>query len=822
MLKNAMESSASEIKNKNSFDGRLPEDTRQNLAEFCTKNSVSAFSEALAELLTLMEWHNEKKSPEVHETAIYNALLHLEKAVNQSSAWELYGNDYDGPLINITTFEMNLMEQTVSMYIMNILNENAPPVLFFPLTDLCNPDVIVKWRILEKIASIKVTAEETVYKRKLLHCIDQRIQCEVKNWLTKELEKLKLSGKSTVLKDTETLTKVVKDLKSCVTMAIDVTASEGTLFEDTGVCYFESVSQAVDEKLYPICQEVMESMDVYQQCHQSFHVNMRDSCASSHALYLQLKKLVHFLKFPQKSPKPLKLEDYNSVFAKVFVNLLQVLQSECHNRIKRAIEAEAKDTGANEEKILSSSVIALNCICTVIDEWKHMEMEDEDLQIAFLVKVADIVCDGAKIFAEALEHKLEVSKLQLKDVELTRKACILVNSVEHIRKYLQNIPQKMQWTERLDTIHAEPSSASLKEQVLRILNLIHQSMDSHLEQIRSRILKEIVSRVQRQCDKLRCSWLEGTTTNQSFDKYMNYLDEQMESLHEFLQEDLYPTFLSYFWSSLMMCIQNEFQEGQPPEYAKTIKQNIQDLKEYFLHINIEEWDVHRRLSQQIMDLLELNSKTTFELQLDYYSQIAESIVSPVEYLGHIAFQAGYKVTEADVIDLYINVQKGQRLPARKLEMSELIVKVELCPNTLFPNQLPLKSSPVTEDLDNPVFNELFQFFHLPSDVLSVKGVVIQVRVLNQDNSYSAEAVLLLNQVQNMSGFTSVEFLPVYLMPLRKFDMSHISYQVLESRSRWDKAAKQFISSRLKSDKSQKKFFPCIPGKNMMCNFASNN
>lgn len=56
----------------------------------------------------------------------------------------------------------------------------------------------------------------------------------------------------------------------------------------------------------------------------------------------------------------------------------------------------------------------------------------------------------------------------------------------------------------------------------------------------------------------------------------------------------------------------------------------------------------------------------------------------------------------------VAVQKGQRLPARKLEMSRLTVKVELCPGTLFPSYVPLKTSPVTEDLDNPEFNECFQ------------------------------------------------------------------------------------------------------------------
>lgn len=50
--------------------------------------------------------YNEKQVPEIQETAIYNSLLRLEKAANNTSSWELYGGEYDGPLFNLTTFEV--------------------------------------------------------------------------------------------------------------------------------------------------------------------------------------------------------------------------------------------------------------------------------------------------------------------------------------------------------------------------------------------------------------------------------------------------------------------------------------------------------------------------------------------------------------------------------------------------------------------------------------------------------------------------------------------------------------------------------------------
>ncbi|XP_055932197.1 uncharacterized protein LOC129962486 [Argiope bruennichi] len=812
-----MESSAAETKRKNSFNGTLQEEAANHLTEFAEKNQITSFSQALAELLTLLEWHNEQKTPEMQESSVYNSLLRVEKAANNTSTWELCGQDCNGPLISVSTYEMNMLEQTVSMYLVDVLSKDRSKILFFPLTEVFQSDILLKWRIFEKIASIKITPYQTIYKHKLTESIRMRIQDEIGDWLETEFSKLKLSGKTTVLKDAEILTKILKDLKSHIDAAAEVVSIESSLFKETSCCYFDCLSKVLDEKLHPVCLQVMKSMDVYQEYHKTFHVNLRDSCALSHALYLQVKNLVHDLRLQKKLPQSWKLEDYNSMFVKFFMNLLQVLKLECHSRIKRAVEAEMKDSVHTEEKILSSSVIVLNCFCTVIDEWKHMEIEDEDLQVAFLIKIADIVCDGAKIYAEVLDERLTKETQNSLKSEVYKKACILANSVEHVRAYLEDLSHQMQWKESLHKLNEESPDTSFNDQVLRILNLIHQSMDSHLRSITAKCLNMAASNVQSQCEKPLSVWIQATNLQQGYDRFLCHLNEYMETSHDVLKEDLFSRFLSLLWCSILMYIQKEFQEGQPPDYAITLKDNIQNLMDYFLHIKMEDTESSKPILRQIMSVIDLNSKSTVDLQLDYYSQIAESLVSPVEYLGHIAFQAGYKQMTDDTVDLYINVQKGQRLPARKFEMNELYVKLTLCPSSLFPNQVPLKSTSVTEDLDNPFFNQFFQFSNLPLDVLNMKGSVVQVLVVNQDKSFSAEAVLLLKLVQNMRGFTSLEFLPVYLMPLKKFDMSQISYQVLETRSRWDKNAKLFINSRNKIGKSPKTLLSCLPGKNT-CSF----
>lgn len=364
MLKSAMETSAEEAaKYKNGFDGNLLEDDARNLLEYCERSQVPLVSQALAELLTCLERNNEKKAPEVRETAIYNTLVRLEKAVDSTSTWELCDLEYHGPLFNLTSFEEKMIEQQMSLYLEDLLVKNCSQTLFFPLTDFYSSDAIVKWRILEKIVTIKLFAVKPEYKQKLKLQLSERLKKEVNDWLMREIEKLKLTGTSSILKDTEAVSKILRDLRSQVTTAIDVITSE-TLFDESGCKYFEVLAETVDEMLFPVCVQVMEVMDIYQARHRDFVVNMRDSCALSHALYLQLKKLTNLLIAQGKTERHLKLHDYTCIFSKFFTNLLQVMKIECHNRIKRAVQAEMKDSVHFEEQILSSSVIVLNCMCT--------------------------------------------------------------------------------------------------------------------------------------------------------------------------------------------------------------------------------------------------------------------------------------------------------------------------------------------------------------------------------------------------------------------------------------------------------------------------
>ncbi|GIY89900.1 hypothetical protein CDAR_405901 [Caerostris darwini] len=634
LLKKAMESSAEETKSKSSFDGSLQEQTANELTQFAERNQIIFFSQTLAELITLLEWQNEKKKPEVQESAIYNSLLRVEKAANNTSTWELCGQDLDGPLISISNFEMNMLEQTVSMYLVDILDKDRSQTLFFPLDEVFESDILVKWRILEKIASIKITPHQTIYKHKLTECIRERIQSEVSDWLDKEFSELKITGKTTILKDSEIMTKILKEFRTHLDVAIDVTSVENSLFKETSCCYFDCVSKVLDDKLHPVCLQIMKWMDAYQEYHRTFHVNLRDSCALSHALYLQVKKLVHCLRLRKKAPQSWKLEDYSSMFVKFFMNLLQVMKSECHNRIKRAVQAE-KDAFHTEEKILSSTVIVLNCFCTVIDEWKHLEIEDEDMQVAFLIKIADIVCDGAKIFAEALEERLTNENKNDKTpttVGIIKKTCILANSVEHVREYLDDLSHQMQWKESLDKLKGESEDTGFSDQVLRILNLIHQSMNSQLKSITAKCLKLAADNLQSCCEKNLATWLQAPNPQQAYDRFMCYFNEHVESVSESLKEHLFPKFLSLLWSSILMYIQKEFQEGQPPEYSKTIKENIQNLMEFFSYIKMEDSETYKPILREIMSVIDLNSKSTVDLQLDYYSQVAESIVSSILHI----------------------------------------------------------------------------------------------------------------------------------------------------------------------------------------------
>lgn len=92
--------------------------------------------------------------------------------------------------------------------------------------------------------------------------------------------------------------------------------------------------------------------------------------------------------------------------------------------------------------------------------------------------------------------------------------CILVNSVEHVLLYLQELPQQMQWTEILNESYDVSTDSDLKDQVLRILKLIQESMNVHISEIITRILKSIVYGIHNIVEKVFHAWLQPQATYQ--------------------------------------------------------------------------------------------------------------------------------------------------------------------------------------------------------------------------------------------------------------------------------------------------------------------
>lgn len=822
MMKVMFQNAALLNKNNKNFDSFFCPDDEMLRTEFLNKCFVLPVSEALIDLIVRMEWHNNKSQPSLSHKIVHDAILRLESTLKNTSAWEIVGAGDDehpsGPTNPVSEFEIYLLEEAVPTYVDLIVNGSKDDIMFFPLTSEPKGNVTEKWRILEKLATLNITTYCTTYREKLSESIKKKLQTELSDWLRKELQKVKGTGKNSVLKDMQVLTNLLHDLTDHVIVAADVTGADGLLFSRSQCSYFDTIAETLETKLYPVIEQTTCHLDSYHNSHKSFHVNLRESSMLCHTFYVALKNLVQQLVDQVKRKSSFeKMRNFHGLFGNAFVHLLHVLKAECHFRITRAVIPENQDDVIEDRKIFSSTVIVLNCLCTVLDEWRSLEIEDAELRIAFLVKITDTICDGAKIFAEAMDQRIGNMNFQLKDPNHLRKVCLVINSIEHVRTYLLPLADMMKWEDVLPNVEEPESVPSVKQQIQSLLYHMHESMDVQLKSIISKVVQVLVTHIRNSCEKFVNPWVQNVSSSHNVAKLLSSLYDYLSVIHDVIRELIFSQLLCSLWLSLLNYINEKFQEGQRAEYARNIKQNTEELHEYFLHLEMKENAETIQRLQEVLTSLDLNAKSTVELQLDYYGQLADLLISPVEYLGHLAFQAGYRKTQRNAVDVLVKVQKGQKIPVRKYEIDELTVTVELCPNSIFPAQHPVKTQPVLEQVDNPVFNQMFEFPHLHESVLSIRGAVIQLRVQNQDSSFCAEAVLNLNQVQNMSNVTSIEFLPVYLMALRTFDRSQPSFQVLESRSKWDRRAKSFVSKRLKVTKSRRVFKSCVPGRSSsMC------
>lgn len=796
------------------FNGALLPESEKAFELFTKQQQIPSLTEKLIRLLAILDWNSEYKSTRIFDDAILKAFDDLDASMLSRSSWELVNDDNFQTLI-FNPRELTLLDRIASAYVKSYCqDEKQLTCCLFPLDSPSFLCLTAKLKILERLSSLDTGHEAMEFRKVLVNQLEMRLQKDVHKWIDNNMKTFNDGGRDTVLQDMTDLTMLLVNItKHC---SYNQLISE-LPFTKWGFGYQKHLAVSIDEKLHNICRDIMRQMDHYQNRYKDYHVNIKDSSALCHTYYITLKKLVQTLTRNITSdqqtdcqPPKLQLSDFHNWFNNSFLHLLQTFRSECYLRTTRAVELDTRSTLMSEEgggHFSNSSVYVLSCFAEILTEWRQLGLEHKELHFAFLIKLTDVICDATKLYSEMMEQKASTyCKNTTGQFIVPMQVCTSINNIDHVWDYVKVLPNKMTWEEI-------ESDDDIKTQTLDVLYKLLNSTERQVADIKEKILNSVLDYIYISAKKEIQNWTKVFNQSKDENKLIAYIDKNLCIIYQNTRNNICSIILPKLWNFVLTETANGFQDGMKPEYAKVITKNLNAVREYLISLDMEESSSKNKY-EELTRYLKLNSSSSIELQLDYYHELACKVKTPLEYMGHLAFRAGYKDITKGTINIIVKILSAQNLPKQDYSgLCDPFVVIELCPQAMFPGFKMQRTRIIYQTLD-PVWDENFVFANLPSSILTIKGAVLHFRVMDKDtvtSEFTGEFFVRLETLPDMSRLTSIDFLPVQMIPLKNYTNDQNTFRIIEKRSSWDKHSKLFMQTRVKflREDTQKKATCCI-------------
>ncbi|XP_067650559.1 protein unc-13 homolog D-like [Haliotis asinina] len=783
----------------------LSPQSRRILDTFAIGNRISKLSQSILDLTVLLEL---VASPDKEIHCLSDTVLHksLEEVEMTWLAMQACGQELTQRM-PLSDSEISLYRTGTRNYISSLTSKlHELPSLFPPsaeslITLKGSLGLAIHLLELDLWDSSSSTHSELADK------LFQKLQSDIDLWMTEKLHEVYSHEKvkDSVIPEVISLIETTKALAShCSPLGV-ITKFYGSL----GVKYYRVVAFRTERKLSTAARELMLEMDKYMVRYHNFPVNIVQSSRLSLGLYFAIRKFFLLIRegLTDRDMFRLLVNQYQRWFQESLVFWLQTFKTECMTRMEKALEID-KDVVlvTSLVKFSNSSVDVLSCFAKITEEWREIDFKDPDSAVMGVTKITDLICDGARLYADKIHTILERNcyyDQQEEKFDVNDRLCITLNNIEHVRQYLNQLPELLEWEEVGQSLSARHEDAKIGKQSLTTLRRLTCTANQDILMKSSFLLREIAVKMKTNVQKYMEIFIVRSPAKASaVDKTIGYLSTNLQTLDDRLMTSIYPKMIEELWEVVLQIFYEHMQIGQKPDYYGHMKRHLSALTSFFLSCGLEEKLAQGASEVQLRDRINLNCMQSGALMQEYFKCLGHGMSTPPEYLGHLAVKAAYVEETKGMVTIAVKVMRASDLPGLDNSgLSDPYVVLNLQPPNLFLN---VKSSRtrVVEKTLNPIFNESFLFPNIPSKLLTENGACILFSILDHDymvsDDFAGEVVVNMSVLQPIKGEEYLDTTPVVMMPLKRPQTGTDGpFQVLEERSSWDKEAKNFVTDRLK-------------------------
>ncbi|KAK6476204.1 BAI1-associated protein 3-like isoform X1 [Huso huso] len=529
-------------------------------------------------------------------------------------------------------------------------------------------------------------------------------------------------------------------------------------------------------------------------------------------LYITLKALKQYREFlPLKDAKALALCGFHEWFKTSIHKWLQIVHNKSCDRIRKAVEVDKLEHVDALSKHSSSAVDVTTCFNQVKEFWVQLAWPDSAGAFIFVARLTDDVCSAAVCYSELIKRKIEKSQHGQENKHLTNQLCIALNNIEHVRKFLGNLPRDLNW-KSLEVAMQESCGPGGKEQVQKALNAQLLNVDLDLQREVKRMIAHLTDKMVYDLKKYiqHISLSPDSIHNDdAVSPLMKYLDDTLVILSESLVKANLDRVLQGLWTLLLKLILDTVAEnrGVSVEFYGRFYYTAKVLVEFFhaegAGLAVE--DLRNEDYKALEEELRLNKCSSNELIEQYYlEKIGQQKTLKQTKFGRISVKCYYEASEQK---LYVEILHAADLIALDTNgLSDPFVIIELCPQHWFPTAKSQRTQVKNKTL-HPVFDELFQFQVTPAQYKK-RFACIVFTVMDYDwlstNDFAGEAICRLSDFcgpdkpSMPGGVKNVQ--PLILHLARPKPSEKPILKMLEARTS-DREAQEFVKKLKEIEKS---------------------
>ncbi|XP_017783309.1 PREDICTED: protein unc-13 homolog D isoform X2 [Nicrophorus vespilloides] len=488
------------------------------------------------------------------------------------------------------------------------------------------------------------------------------------------------------------------------------------------------------------------------------------------------------------------IRNFYSWFYSGVAQWLDIAVFKALTRIEKAVELDTLNPVDATLKYSSSAVDTLTIFYQIKVFWEQLNWPDVEGSYTFIAKIIDDICKCSVYYADKMSARVEgmgdIRNVYEQKFEVTSEWCLAINNIDYVRKSLQPFTEEL----GKDAVTQKLSDLRSPLEAERCRRTLDTVIDNAIDTVKNKIIELLETVVDKMCPSMKRLLVEGAELynqdNNSIDRVLRYLDNNLATLHEELNEENFNKTLDIIWAQLATIleelIQSNLEKRRPPSFFANLHETLKIMIKSF---KCSEDSSCIELAR-IQKLLQLNGFETSDLihqiHLDLYNEQEELVES--QY-GELTVRIKFHNS-----DMHVEMINARNLIAMDSNgLCDSFVRVHLLPEEKF---IGISKPKTQTHYKNkfPLYDEKFQIVISSEQQNLSDGLVMfsvkDSNLMGYNNQYIGEAFVPFKNIPKTTD--DFDTLPqIRLQLIRPANLNTEAIKAIEYRL-GDKQAKEFM------------------------------